>query len=317
MGLKKNKTIETAASAKSLEVKISGITFKNPVILASGTCGYGEEISQFIDLNSLGGITTKGISLEPKSGNSPVRICETASGMLNSIGLENVGVKRFIAEKIPFLRRFKTNIIVNIFGNTIEEYAQTAKQLSDAGGIDAIEINASCPNVKKGGMEFGKSSEGITRLVEKVKEVSCVPVFIKLSPNVSDIAELARAAESAGADGVSLINTLVGMAIDIKRKKAVLSTATGGLSGPAIKPVALAMVWKVKNAVKIPIIGMGGIMNSRDALEFIIAGATAIETGTANMVNPYAVIEIIKGMTQFLKDEKLSSINMLAGTLKT
>ena len=313
--VKKNE--KSSGKADRLAITIAGITLKNPVILASGTCGYGKEISEFIDLNRIGGITTKGLSLKPRDGNPPPRIYETSSGVLNSIGLENVGVEKFISDYLPFLRQYRTKIIANIFGNSIEEYEEVAKILSAEKGISAIEINASCPNVKKGGMEFGKTASGAGLLVEKVKAVSKVPVIIKLSPNVSSIEEIAKAAESSGADALSLINTLVGMSIDIKTRKPRLSTVTGGLSGPAIKPVALAMVWKVRKSVSIPIIGMGGIMNSNDAVEFLIAGASAVAIGTAGMVNPFSAIEIIEGLNDFCIKNKISSIHKITGTLKT
>ncbi|RMF94074.1 MAG: dihydroorotate dehydrogenase [Candidatus Schekmanbacteria bacterium] len=301
---------------KCLQIKLAGIRFKNPVILASGTCGYGKKLSEFIDLNTVGGITTKGLSLKPRNGNPPPRIYETSSGVLNSIGLENVGTEKFIKDYLPFLKKFNTKIIANIFGNSIDEYKEVAKLLSAEDGISAIEINASCPNVKKGGMEFGKTPKGAGKLVEKVKSVSKVPVIMKLSPNVSNIEEIAKASEDSGADALSLINTLVGMAIDTKTRKPRLSTTTGGLSGPAIKPVALAMVWKVKNAVSLPIIGMGGIMNSNDVIEFMIAGASAIALGTAVMVNPYSVIEIINGLKSYCKENKIVSIKEIIGSLQ-
>ncbi len=314
---KNKKKRSVTEKSVNLSVSVAGIKFSNPVILASGTCGYGKEISEFIDLNEIGGITTKGLSLKPRDGNSPPRIYETSSGVLNSIGLENVGVEKFISDYLPFLNTFKTNVIANIFGNSIDEYREIAKIISSQKGISAIEINASCPNVKKGGLEFGKTALGAGHLVEKVKAVSKIPVIMKLSPNVSDIGEIAKASQSAGADALSLINTLVGMSINAKTKKPRLSTVTGGLSGPAIKPVALAMVWKVKNAVKIPLVGMGGIMDGSDAVEFLVAGASAVAIGTASMVNPYSAIEIIEGIKNFCSNNDIRSVSKLTGSLKT
>lgn len=280
-----------------LSVTIAGIKFKNPVIAASGCFGYGQEYAEIFDLNKLGGIVTKGISLRPRQGNKTPRIVETPAGMLNAIGLQNVGLEVFIEGKLPFLQKLDTKIIVNIYGEKIEEYAELAEKLSVEKGISFLEANISCPNVKKGGMIFGHDPEVVFKLVKEVKRNSKLPVIVKLSPNTDKIVEVARSAEDAGADAVSLINTVLGMAIDVDKRKPVLANITGGLSGPAIKPIALRMVWQVARSVKIPVIGIGGITNYSDALEFMIAGAAAIQVGTANFVNPTVMLEIIEGLT--------------------
>lgn len=297
----------------NLKVKIGSIELKNPVMVASGTFGYGEEYGSYIDLNLLGAIVTKGISLKPIHGNLPPRIWETPSGLLNSIGLQNVGVNIFIKEKLPYLMGFDTKIIVNIFGTTIEGYKEVAKRLSDAKGVSAIELNISCPNVKKGGMIFGVDPKSTKCVVSAVRKACRLPLIVKLSPNVTDIAEFARIAEGEGADAISLINTILGMAIDIETRRPRLSTVTGGLSGPAIKPIALRMVWQVANAVKLPVIGMGGISSAEDALEFILAGATAIAIGTANFFNPNVTIEIISGIGKYLTEKGIDDIKGLIG----
>lgn len=277
-------------------ITIAGVKFKNPVIAASGCFGYGEEYAEIFDLNKLGGIVTKGISLKPQRGNKTPRIVETPSGMLNAIGLQNVGLKVFIKEKLPFLQKLETRVIVNIYGEKIEEYFELAQKLSEENGISFLEVNVSCPNVKKGGMVFGHDPKVVFKLVKEVKKNSKLPIIVKLSPNTDKIVEVAKSAEDAGADAVSLINTILGMAIDVKRRKPVLANITGGLSGPAIKPIALRMVWQVAKSVKIPVIGIGGITNYSDALEFMIAGAVAIQVGTANFVNPTVMLEIIEGL---------------------
>lgn len=297
----------------NLKVKIGPIELKNPVMVASGTFGYGEEYSPYLDLNSLGAIVVKGISLKPIEGNPPPRIWETPSGMLNSIGLQNVGLKTFIKEKLAFLKGFDTRVIVNIFGKNIREYVKVTEGLSNVNGIDAIELNISCPNVKKGGMVFGVDPRSTRKIVSQVRKVSNHPLIIKLSPNVTDITEFARIAEGEGADAVSLVNTFLGMAIDIETRKPRLSTVTGGLSGPAIKPIALRMVWQVSKSVKIPVIGVGGISSVEDALEFILAGASAIAVGTANFFNPDTASEIISGLNTYLAEKKIDDINKLIG----
>jgi dihydroorotate dehydrogenase (NAD+) catalytic subunit len=284
---------------------------------ASGTFGYGSEFSGFVDLRRLGAIVVKGISLLPRPGNPPPRIVETSCGMLNAIGLENVGVEKFIAQKMPFLREIGTPVIVNILGDTIEEYANLAEKISDISGISAIEVNISCPNVKKGGVAFGTDPVMVKQVAEAVKARTALPVIIKLSPNVTDITATARAAEDGGADTISLINTLMGIAIDHRTHRSKLANIIGGLSGPAIKPVALRMVWQVANAVNIPIIGIGGIMTTEDALEFMIAGASAVQVGTANLVDPDTTERIIEGIVAHVEEKGYGSIREIVGTLRT
>jgi dihydroorotate dehydrogenase (NAD+) catalytic subunit len=299
-----------------LTVQIAHLKLKNPVITASGTFGYGEEYSEFIDLNLLGAIVVKGISLKPMEGNPSPRICETPCGMLNSIGLQNIGLKRFLKEKLPYLRKFDTKVIVNIMGNTSWEYVKLSKVLDDA-GVDGIELNVSCPNVKKGGIIFGTDKKAIAKLISKVKQsVKNAVVITKLSPNVSNIKEFAKTTEDAGSDAISLINTIPGMAIDIETWKPKLANITGGLSGPAIKPIAVRMVWEASKAIKIPVIGIGGIMNAEDAIEFMLAGATAIEVGTANFVNPKATTEIIEGIEAYLRKSGMNNLKDLIGGMR-
>jgi dihydroorotate dehydrogenase (NAD+) catalytic subunit len=298
-----------------LAVEIGSLKLKNPVMTASGTFGYGEEYSEFLDLNMLGAVVVKGISLKPMEGNPPPRICETPCGMLNAIGLQNIGLKRFLKEKLPYLRQFNTKIIVNILGNTIQEYVRLTKELDDA-GVDAIELNVSCPNVKKGGIIFGTDKRALSRLVSKVKQSAGKTLLItKLSPNVSDITEFALAAEESGSDALSLINTLRGMAIDIETRRPKLANITGGLSGPAIKPIALRMVWEASQSVRIPVIGIGGIINAQDAIEFMLAGATAIQVGTGNFINPMATIEIIHGIRSYSEGKNIDNIRDIIGSV--
>ena len=302
-----------------LEVEVGGIRMKNPVMTASGTFGYGEEFSPFIDLDKLGAIVLKGITLKPKRGNPPPRIIETSSGILNAIGLQNVGVEVLINKKLPYLQKFTTPVIINISGDTLEEYVELARKLdniSQERGIAGLEINISCPNVQKGGIIWGTEAQLTYKVVNNIRKVTTLPLIVKLSPNVTDIKVIAVAAEEAGADVLSLINTLVGMAVDISLRRPKLANISGGLSGPAVKPVALWMVWQVFQTVNIPIIGMGGIMKAQDALEFIIAGARAVSIGTANLVNPKAAIEIIKGIEEYLVENKIKDINELVGSLK-
>lgn len=299
-----------------LSVAIGSLKLNNPVLTASGTFGYGEEYEGLVDLNRLGGIIVKGLSYEPRPGNNPPRTVETPCGLLNSIGLQNVGVERFIEEKLPFLQRLKTRIIVNILGQSVEEYTRIAERLNQAKGISALEVNISCPNVKEGGILFGADCHGAAMVTRAVRRVTVLPVIVKLSPNVTDISEIAKAAEDAGADGLSLINTLMGMAIDVERRTPKLSNIVGGLSGPAIKPVALRMVWQVASAVKIPVIGCGGIMNVYDALEFLIAGACAVQVGTANFVNPRVTMEILAGLESYLIRHGMENLTSLVGSLK-
>ncbi|KAF0145930.1 MAG: dihydroorotate dehydrogenase (fumarate) [Nitrospirae bacterium] len=300
----------------NLTVNIGKLKLKNPVMTASGTFGYGEEYSEFVDLNKLGAIVVKGISLKPREGNPSPRICETSCGMLNSIGLQNVGLKEFLKTKLPYVRKYDTKLIVNILGNTLQEYVKLSEALDDA-GVDGIELNVSCPNVKKGGIVFGTDKKMLAKLIGKVRSsVKNSTLITKLSPNVSDIKEFARMAEESGSDAISLINTIPGMAIDIKTKKPKIANIIGGLSGPAIKPIAVRMVYESYRAVKIPIIGMGGIMNSEDAVEFMLAGATAVAIGTANFVNPMATLAIIRGMESFMKENGITDFKKLTGGLR-
>ena len=298
-----------------LNVTIGHLKLKNPVMTASGTFGYGEEYSEFIDLNKLGAIIVKGISLKPMEGNPPPRICETPCGMLNAIGLQNIGLKKFLKEKLPHLRTFDTNIIVNILGNSLNEYVKLSKALDEA-GVDGIELNVSCPNVKKGGIAFSTEKKILAKLIAKVRQtVNKAIVITKLPPNVSNMREFAKVAEDSGSDAISLINTIPGLAIDIETWKPKLAHTTGGLSGPAIRPVAVRMVWEASHAVSIPVIGIGGIMNEQDAIEFFLAGATAIQVGTANFVNPQATVHIIKGIEEYLKRKEIYDIKAVIGGL--
>lgn len=297
-----------------LSVEIAGLKFKNPILLASGTVGYGYEISQFLDLNKIGGIVTKSISLKPRKGNPPQRIVETASGMLNAIGLANVGVDEFLKDKIPFLRQYDTNIICNIAASTIEEYVECVKILTTEDAIHAFEINVSCPNVKDGGLIFGNDPDQVSTITAAVKTVTSKPVFIKLSPNTARIADFAMRAKENGADAVSAINTLVGTAFNIWTRKPKIHNVTGGLSGPAIKPVALAKVLEISRNCDIPIIGIGGISNSDDVLEFMIAGATAIQLGTINFVQPDAATKIVDGLINYCETMKINKLRSLTAS---
>ncbi len=299
-----------------LSVEIAGIHLKNPVMPASGTFGYGEEYAPYLDIERIGAIVTKGLSLRPKAGNPTPRIAETISGMLNAIGLQNVGVDDFIKYKLPFLREVNTPAIVNFFGNTLDEYGEVASRLSDIPEIAGVELNISCPNVKKGGIVFGTDPKAASEVVTLVRKNLKKPLIVKLTPNVTDITIIARAVEEAGADAISCINTLTGMAVDIKSRRPRLANRTGGLSGPAIRPVALRMVHQVVQAVKIPVIGVGGIVRPMDAIEFLIVGARAVQVGTANFVDPQAMITIIDGIEQFLVEEGLSDIGQLIGSLE-
>ncbi len=300
----------------SLEVNVAGIRMRTPVMVASGTFGYGSEYVDFVDLNQLGAIVVKGITSEPWPGNPMQRIIETPSGMLNAIGLQNVGVDGFISEKLPYLREFDVPVVVNVCGETLEEYCEVTEKLDAAEGVAAIELNISCPNLDCGGMSFGVDSQLAGELVNNVRARTGLPLLVKLSPNVTDIAEIARAIEDAGADGLSVINTLLGMAIDAETRRPQLANLTGGLSGPAIKPIALRMVWQVYNAVKIPIVGMGGIMTGEDAVEFFIAGASAVAVGTANFVNPRASLDVTDGIREYLESQGFDSVKELVGSLE-
>lgn len=297
------------------EINFAGIKMKNPVTVASGTFGYGREYSDFFDLSKLGGIITKGTSLKPRSGNKPPRVCETASGMLNSIGLQNPGVEYFAQNDLPFLRKFDTAIIVNACGSTIDEYVELCKILNTL-DIDGVELNLSCPNVKAGCMAFGNTYEGVKEITSHVRKVLDKPLIVKLTPNVTDIASIAKGAEDAGADGVSLINTLLGMKIDINTKRPILANNTGGLSGPAIKPVAVRMVYQVSQAVNIPILGMGGIINGEDAIEFMLAGASIVSIGAGNFIDPFTSINTVKGIEEYMAKNKIENINSIVGKVQ-
>jgi len=299
----------------NLCVDLAGIKMKNPIMVASGTFGYGEEYSNFIDLRELGAIVTKSITLLPKAGNLPPRIAETPSGILNAIGLQNVGLEKFISDKMPFLREIGIPIIVSISGEDISEYVEIAQRLNDVPDVAALELNVSCPNVSKGGMLFGLNQQMTYNLVSSVRCATKLPIIAKLSPNVTSIVEIALSAEEAGADALSLINTLLGMAIDVNTRRPKLGNITGGLSGPAIRPIAIRMVWQVFNMVKIPLIGMGGIMTAEDALEFIIAGAKSVSIGTANFVNPTSAVEVISGIREYLQKKGIADVNTLVGNL--
>ncbi len=300
-----------------LKVDIGGLVLSNPVMTASGTFGYAKEFNDLIDLNRLGAVIVKGLSLSPSAGNRPQRIVETCCGMLNAIGLENVGFDAFVKEKMPFLRQLSIPVIVNIYGTSVDEYAELAARLDNLEGISGIEVNISCPNVKAGGIAFGVDPASAYTVVKAVRKRTSKPMMVKLSPNVTDITEIAVKAEDAGGDSLSLINTLTGMAIDVNTGRPRLANITGGLSGPAIKPVALRMVWQTAQKVGIPVIGVGGIMTAEDALEFLIAGASAVQIGTANFVNPNTTIEVIKGIGSYLKEKGINSVKNLIGTLET
>lgn len=296
-------------------VTLAGVTFKNPVTTASGTFGSGMEYSDYVDLSRLGAVTTKGVSSVPWPGNPTPRIAETSSGMLNAIGLQNPGADVFIQRDIPFLRKFDTKIIVNVVGKTTEEYCDVVERMADC-DVDMLEINISCPNVKEGGIAFGQDPKCIEAITSELKKRAKQPIIMKLSPNVTDITEMAKAAEAGGADALSLINTITGMKIDIHKRAFLLANKTGGLSGPAIKPIAVRMVYQVANAVKLPIIGMGGIMNAEDALEFILAGASMVAVGTANFINPHATVEIVEGIEEYLRKYQISDIRDLIGSVR-
>ena len=299
----------------NLNVKIGTLDLKNPVMTASGTFGYGEEFSDFIDLNRLGGYIVKGTTLEPRQGNDYPRMVETPSGMLNAVGLQNKGVEYFISEIYPRIKHYDSELLVNVSGAKIEDYVGVCNRLQESTDIRGIEVNISCPNVKQGGMAFGTTCEGAAAVTRAVRKAFDGTVIIKLSPNVTDIAEIAKAVEAEGADAVSLINTLMGMSIDVERMRPHLSTITGGLSGPAVRPVAVRMVWQVAKAVNIPVVGLGGIMNGRDAMEFILAGASAIEVGTANFIDPAVTVKIVDYMEDFCIRHGVKDINELIGAI--
>ena len=297
------------------EVSIAGVTFKNPVMTASGTFGSGMEYSEFVDLNRLGGVVTKGVANVPWPGNPTPRVAEVYGGMLNAIGLQNPGMDVFLERDVPFLQQFDTKIIVNVCGKTVEDYLEVVDRCNDA-PVDMLEINVSCPNVKEGAIAFGQKADALYSITDQIKKHSKKPVIMKLSPNVTDITEMAKAAEAAGADAISLINTITGMKIDVHRRKFALANKTGGLSGPAIKPVAVRMVYQAAHAVKIPIIGMGGIATAEDAIEFMLAGATAVSVGAMNFVNPYTTTEIVDGIEAYLEKYHIEDINDLIGAVE-
>lgn len=298
------------------KVNLAGVELKNPVMVASGTFGSGAEYSEFVDLNRLGAVVTKGVASVPWPGNPAPRIAETASGMLNAIGLQNPGIDLFSKRDLPFLEKFDTKVIVNVCGHSTEEYLDVVERLADEPRVDMLEINISCPNVKEGGIAFGQDPKAVEAITKAVKAKAKQPIIMKLSPNVTDITVMAKAAEAGGADCLSLINTLTGMKIDIERQTFAIANKTGGLSGPAVKPVAVRMVYQVANAVKIPIIGMGGICTSEDAMEFILAGATAVSIGTANFTNPYTTVEVIDGIEAYMRRHGVEDINELIGLVK-
>ena len=298
------------------KINFAGIEMKNPVTVASGTFGYGREFSNFFDLNKLGAVITKGTSLKPKAGNKPSRICETPSGMLNSIGLQNPGVEYFLKYDLPWLRKFDTKIIVNACGSTIDEYVELCKKLNDA-DIDGVELNLSCPNVKAGCLAFGTTYDGVKEVTTAVRKVlDRKPLIVKLTPNVTDITLTAQAVEDAGADGVSLINTLLGMSINIDTRKPYLGNNTGGLSGPAIRPVAVRMVYQVAQKVNIPVLGMGGIVNGRDAIEFMLAGAKAVSIGAGNFIDPYTSVKTVEGIEEYLRKFNIEDVNEIIGKIE-
>ncbi len=302
---------------RDLSVRIGSLLLPNPVLTASGTFGYAEEYADLMELNRLGGIIVKGLSLEPRAGNIPPRTVETPCGLLNAIGLQNVGLEGFIRDKLPFLRTLAVPVIVNILGQDVDEYRTIAARLDGVEGVSGLEVNISCPNVKEGGVAFGTDPKAAGTVTDAVRRATNLPVIVKLSPNVTDVVSIARSAEDAGADAVSLINTLMGMAVDAETRRPRLGNVIGGLSGPAIKPVALRMVWQVASKVRIPVIGCGGIMTASDALEFIIVGASAVQVGTANFVNPRATMEIISGIEAYLARHDLPDVRSLVGTLMT
>ena len=295
----------------NLAVNLGGISLKNPVMTASGTFGYGEEYADFIDISALGGIVVKGTTLNPREGNPYPRMAETPMGMLNAVGLQNKGVDYFVSDIYPRIKQYDTSIFVNVSGSTIEDYVATAEKINDLDSIPGIELNISCPNVKEGGMAFGTNCSSAESVVKAVRNVYKKHLMVKLSPNVTDITEIARTVESAGADSVSLINTLLGMAIDVNKRRPLLSTITGGLSGSCVKPVALRMVWQVAKTVKIPVVGLGGISSANDAIEFLLAGASAIQIGTANFVNPRITIEVIDGIKKYMENNGFDSIKQI------
>lgn len=311
-----NKSRKTSAPPPRMAVRIGKLEMKNPVMVSSGCFGYGEEVSRFYPLSKLGAVVVKGTTLEPRPGNPPPRMAETPSGMLNAIGLQNVGVNAFLKDKLPFLRRAKVPCVVNINGRKVEEYEELARRLDGVPGVSALEINISCPNVKEGGIEFGSTPEGATRVVAAVRRATKHTLITKLSPNVTDVRVLARACVDAGTDALSAINTVVGMAVDAKSRRPVLKNVTGGLSGPAVKPIGLRVVYQVAQAVKVPLVGMGGIVTGEDAAEYLLCGATAVSVGTANYLEPKAALRVVERLEAFLRGEHVADVRDYIGTLR-
>jgi dihydroorotate dehydrogenase (NAD+) catalytic subunit len=306
---------ENLTERPNLAVEVAGIAMKNPVMTASGTFGYAKEFAGLFDLNQLGAIVVKGLSLEPSPGNPPPRTAEVVGGMLNAIGLENVGLQAFVKEKLPFLQALETAVVVNLYGRDMDEYATLAERIQDLTAIAGVELNISCPNVNAGGIAFGTNPKMAFELTKRVREKTTLPLIVKLSPNVTDVKTIARSVQEGGADAVSLINTVTAMAVDVKTRRPKLANVVGGLSGPAIKPIALRMVWEATQAVSIPVIGIGGIMDARDVLEFMIVGASAVQVGTANFANPRAALDIIEGLPTYLLENNISDIRSVVGTL--
>lgn len=306
-----------SAGAPDLRVELGPLSLKNPVMTASGTFGYGLEFLPYFAIAELGGIVSKGLSPKPRVGNPPARICETPAGMLNTIGLQNVGVDNFIKEKLPALRGLDVRVMANVFGETVDEYVEVCAKLDQADGVAAVELNVSCPNVEKGGIIFGNDPRALAEVTRACRRATRLPLFVKLSPNVTDITVTARAAEAEGADGLSLVNTFLGMAIDVRRRRPVLTKISGGLSGPAIRPMAVWLTYKVAQAVKIPLIGMGGIVTALDALEFILAGASAVQVGTSNFVHPDAALRVLRGLEAYLVDQRIPTLRELIGGVNT
>lgn len=317
MGRDMKRVVSKDISQVNLSVNIAGILMKNPVMVASGTFGYGEEYAPYVNINKLGAIIVKGLSLTPRNGNPPPRIVETEAGMLNSIGLQNIGINTFINEKLPFFKKYDTKVIVNFFGDSIDEYCEVAKMAGSAPGIHGLEMNISCPNKQEEWLEFGTNPDLTFRVVSAVRKNTNLPLIVKLSPNVTDITVIARSAAEAGADAISLINTLSGMAIDIETRRPKLANIIGGLSGPAIKPVAIKMVWQVARSIKLPVIGIGGIMTYKDAIEFMIAGASAVQVGTANFVDPAVTEKIIDGLKLYCEQKSIKAIKEITGSIVT
>ena len=310
--MEEQKTVQTKLNT---EVTIAGVTFKNPVMTASGTFGSGMEYGEFVDLNKLGAVVTKGVANVPWPGNPTPRVTETYGGMLNAIGLQNPGIDVFIERDLEFLKQYDTKVIVNVCGKSVEDYLEVVERLSDE-AVDMLEINVSCPNVKESAIAFGQKADALYDITSRIKKVAAQPVIMKLSPNVTDITEMAKAAEAAGADALSMINTITGMKIDIHRRKFALANKTGGMSGPAIKPVAVRMVYQTAQAVKIPIIGMGGIANAEDAIEFLLAGATAVSIGAMNFINPYTTVETVQGIEDYMRQYQINDIKELIGAVQ-